>query len=206
MCSYIYVTRFGKTEHIITTSEMVLLLHIIVPHCQYWLFSVLHGQEKAMWKSRLGCLLLCCHCVLNSIRMNVHTSRGFHRMAWTQFVSYMLASSSVVVGDWFCGLFGMWLQLGVPLGVFCNWSPVATLPPPPLPTTHLLFISTTPDITVVPVKASQNQAGQTINNDKASLLKAKKMLYYQCKSHASTTNYSRVNSLVNFSNRCFSKQ
>ena len=38
--------------------------HPEVPHHLYWLFSVLHGQEKAMWKSRLSHLLLFCHCVL----------------------------------------------------------------------------------------------------------------------------------------------
>ena len=40
-----------------------------VPHHLYWLFSVLHGQEKAVWKSRPGHLLLFYHCVLNSIWM-----------------------------------------------------------------------------------------------------------------------------------------
>ena len=33
-----------------------------VPHNLYWHFSVLHGQEKAMWKSRPGHLLLFLHC------------------------------------------------------------------------------------------------------------------------------------------------
>ena len=35
-----------------------------VPHHLHWLFSVLHSQEKAMWKSRPGHLLLFYHCVL----------------------------------------------------------------------------------------------------------------------------------------------
>ena len=39
-------------------------------------------------------------------------------MAWTQIVSYTLASFSVVVCDWCGGLFDIWLQLGVLLGVF----------------------------------------------------------------------------------------
>ena len=81
---------------------------------------------------------------------------SFKRMVWTQIVSYTLALSSVVVCDWCGGLFGMWLQLGVLLGVFFLTHP---------PTTHLPFISATPDITAVSVKASQNQAGQTISDN-----------------------------------------
>ena len=34
-----------------------------------------------------------------------------------------------------------------------------------LPPNHPPLISATPDVTAVPVKASQKQAGQTINND-----------------------------------------
>ena len=61
--------------------------------------------------------------------------------------------------------------------------------PPLLPPNHPHFISTTPDITAVTVKASPNQAGQTISN-KIRPLYLK--LNFQCKSYASTTNYSWV--------------
>ena len=39
-------------------------------------------------------------------------------MAWIQIISYMLALSLVVVCDWCGGLFGIWLELGMPMGVF----------------------------------------------------------------------------------------
>ena len=45
--------------------------------------------------------------------------------------------------------------------LFSNWIAVSTTHPHHPPT----LISATPDITAMPVKASQNQAGQTINND-----------------------------------------
>ena len=62
------------------------------------------------------------------------TSGGYNRMAWTQIVSYTLASSSVVVCDWCGGLFGIWLQLEVPLSViFLTGS---LLPPPILYKRH----------------------------------------------------------------------
>ena len=40
---------------------------------------------------------------------------GFNRMAWIQSISQTLALSSVVVCDWCDCLFGIWLELGVPL-------------------------------------------------------------------------------------------
>ena len=43
---------------------------------------------------------------------------GCNWTSQTHIISYMLASSSVVVCDWCGGLFGIWLQLGVPLSVF----------------------------------------------------------------------------------------
>ena len=85
-------------------------------------------------------------------------------MAWTQIVSYTLVLSSFVVCDSCGGLFGIWLQLGVPLGVFCLTE--ALLPPSHLPSpTCPLYVGTTPDITAMPVKTSQNQARQTIGDD-----------------------------------------
>ena len=83
-------------------------------------------------------------------------------MAWIQIVSYTLALSSVVVGEWCGGLFGIWLELRVLLAacLFLNWIPVVTTHPQ-LSAPLLHYIS---------VKASQNQAGQTISNDLASLL------------------------------------
>ena len=68
----------------------------------------------------------------------------------------VIASFSVVVFDWCGDLFGMWLELRVPLGVF--FLTEALLPPPTL-ATYTLLISAIPDITTMPVKASQNQAG-----------------------------------------------
>ena len=73
----------------------------------------------------------------------------------------MLTSSSVVVCDWCGGLFEIWLELGVPLGVFFL---TEALLPPSNPT-HLPFISAAPDIIAVPVKVSENQSGQTISDD-----------------------------------------
>ena len=77
----------------------------------------------------------------------------------------MLASSSVVVCDWCGDLFGIWLKLGVPLGIVFLVDSYCHHPPHCPPTTHLPFMSATPDITAVPVKASQNQAGLTFSDD-----------------------------------------
>ena len=69
----------------------------------------------------------------------------FNRMALIQNISQTLPLSCVVVCDWCGNLFGKWLKLGVPLGVFFTcWIPVAT--------TSLM--SAAPNITAMPVKAS----------------------------------------------------
>ena len=69
--------------------------------------------------------------------------------------------SSVVFCDRCGGLFGIWLELRVPLGIFFVTEALLS---PSYPT-HPSFISVTPDITVVLVKASQNQAEQTISDE-----------------------------------------
>ena len=50
--------------------------------------------------------------------------------AWTHIVSYKLASSSVVICDWCGGMFGIWLELGVPLGVYFLIDNLLPLPHP----------------------------------------------------------------------------
>ena len=62
-------------------------------------------------------------------------------MALTQSI---LALSSVVVCDWCDNLFGVWLELGVPLGTgyHCHY------------TSHSLINNATSNIIAVPVKAS----------------------------------------------------
>ena len=81
---------------------------------------------------------------------------------WIQSISQTLVSLSVVVCDWCDDLLGIWLELGVPLGVLLL---TGYLLPPSTPTTfptHLPHVSATPNITAIPVKP---QAGQTISND-----------------------------------------
>ena len=63
------------------------------------------------------------------------------------------SSVVVVTGVLTCLAYGFKL----PSVFFSYWIPVVT--------THLPLISTIPDITAMPVKSFQNQAGQTISDD-----------------------------------------
>ena len=90
---------------------------------------------------------------------------GCNWTTWTHIVSYTLASSSLVVCDWCGGLFGIWQQLGVPLGVFFQTedllppSYLHLLPPPArLYKCHSWYYSCAS-------KSLQNQVGQTISDD-----------------------------------------
>ena len=79
---------------------------------------------------------------------------------WNAVVSFVFCCDFC---GWCGGLFGIWLELEMPLGVFFLTG--SLLPPPTLTILLPPLISTTPDITAMPVKASQNQAGQTISDD-----------------------------------------
>ena len=91
----VFVTRFGKTDHVAQKVKRLLLLHIIDTFIHYskhsdkitrggqvcfstWLFL---GHAKH-WKASTD---------------GVGPLGGFKKMAWTQMVSYMLAPSSVLV-------------------------------------------------------------------------------------------------------------
>ena len=84
-------------------------------------------------------------------------------------LSYTLASFSVVIGVVTCLVYG-WSR-GAYGYLFSNRIPVATTHPHHPPTAHLPLISITPDITAVPLKASQNQVGQIISDDQVEAKK-----------------------------------
>ena len=134
--------------------KCILLLNIIDTLIYYW-------QDNKRWPGLLFHMAFLGHA--NHWKASTDGEGplgGFNRMAWTQIISYTLAMSSVVVCGWCGGLFGIWLQLGVPL-VFSNWSPVNTLPPPPPPTLykcHSWYYSRAS-------KSLPNQAGKTISDD-----------------------------------------
>ena len=89
----------------------------------------------------------------------------------------MLVSSSVVVCNWCDDLFGMGLELGVPLGVF--------------------FLTVA--ITHPHHSSNYSHAGKSLKQGKLSVMIRPlylelriNMLDLQCKPHASTTNYDQV--------------
>ena len=60
-----YAKQVTTTEDKANVQETIWVYAILLrPHHLYCLFSVLLGQEKAMWKSRHGHLLLFYHCIL----------------------------------------------------------------------------------------------------------------------------------------------
>ena len=142
-------------------------MHFVAPYHRY-----IHTLSKHCYKmTRGGQVCFSTWLFLDHAKWHWKASAGVNglpegfnkpRMAWTQIISYMLALSSVVVCDWCGDLFGIWLELGVPLGIFF---PTGSLSPPLTPTTHLLLISTAPDHYSCAVKASQNQTRQTIRDD-----------------------------------------
>ena len=91
--------------------------------------------------------------------------------------------------NWCGDLFGKWPELAVTLGIFFFIMDLCCCYHPSPPTCPL--ISATPDIIVMPVKASQNQAGKNISDNEASLTETKNIFDFQCKPHAST--YSKKN-------------
>ena len=102
-------------------------------------------------------------------------------------------SFAVVVCGWCGDLFGIWLELGVPLGVFFYWIPVVATHPS-LPTCS--FISTTTDITAMPVKASQNQTGSVIT--RPLYLKLKTCLTFGASPMLSTVSSLFLNVMIDF--------
>ena len=105
--------------------KCILLLHIIDTFTYYSKYSdkITRGGQVC-FSTRLFFLAMW------NTEKPVQTVRdlwGLNRMAWTQIISYTSVSSSVMVCDWCGGLFGMWLQLGVPLGIF--FLTEALLPP-----------------------------------------------------------------------------
>ena len=137
--STLYVTRFEKTDHVRTTSEM----HFVAPYhrCIHNIILIkTQWQDNKRWPDLLSTWLFLGHA--NHWKASTDGEGplgGFNRMAWTQVVSFGLASSSVVVCDCYGVLFGMWMQLEVPLSVFClteDLSPPShplRLPPPTRP-------------------------------------------------------------------------
>ena len=110
-----YVTRFEKTNPLAQQVKCILLLHIIDAFIHYQ-NTVIDYQEMARSAFPRG-LFLAMQNTEKPIQM-VWDLWGFNRMAWTQSISQMLVSSSVVVCNWCDDLFGMGLELGVPLDVF----------------------------------------------------------------------------------------
>ena len=75
-----------------------------------------------------------------------------------------------MVCDWCGDLFGIHVAgARVSLSAFSLTGTLLPLPTLPPLATHPLYISATPDILVMPVKAPQNQAGQTISGYYASI-------------------------------------
>ena len=114
----------------------------------------------------------------------------FNSMAWTQIVSYTLALTSVVVCDWCGALFGIWLQLGVPLSVFILTEDLSPLSHPHhLPPTHYKHHSWYYSrVSKSLPKSSRTNYQRWLGHSTWG----KKILYFQCKPHASTANYSQV--------------
>ena len=86
--------------------------------------------------------------------MEINFSRMLPDLGKLTILSQQVKYILLLCGD----LFGIWLELGVPLGVFFLTGSLLPLPTSSLPP----LIGATPDITTM---SSQNQAGQTISDD-----------------------------------------
>ena len=133
------MTGFGKTDCIVTTSETAF----IAPYHRYnhMLFKT-QWQHNKRWPGLLSTWLF--HHRVKHWKASTDGGGplgGCNWTAWTYIVSYKLPSSSVVICDWSGGMFGIWLELGVPLGVYLvglgySWAPLTRSrcqrPPPPI--------------------------------------------------------------------------
>ena len=104
----IIVTSSGKTDHVGTTSEM----HFVAPYHRY-IHTLLKHSDNI---TRSGQVCFSMWLFLGRAKHWKASTDGegplggSYRTAWTQIVSYTLASSSVMVCDWCGGLFGIWLE------------------------------------------------------------------------------------------------
>ena len=155
-----------KTDHFHTTSEMYFVT-------QYHRYNIIYHSYTIKHSDKLTRNDQVCFSKRDFLSHAKHwkTSTdgggllgGSNRMTWTQIISETLASSSVVVCDCCGDLFGIWLELEVPLGVFSYWNPVAAPQPhhPPYPPTPYKCYSWYYSHASKP---SQNQAGKTISDD-----------------------------------------
>ena len=114
----IKVTRFGKIDRIVTTSELAF----IAP-CQRYIHILFKTQTTRDGQVYFSTRLFLGH--TKCWKANTDGKGplvGFNRMAWTQIISYALTLSSVVVCDWCSGLFTWFskVQLKRRVGIICN--------------------------------------------------------------------------------------